>query len=676
MKKLNYRPEIDGLRAIAVLAVIVFHSGVNQLSGGFVGVDIFYVISGYLITRILLTSLKNEAFTFSGFYIRRIKRILPASLFMVAITVVFGAFILSPDKYIELAQSAIYSNLFMANVWFMKHSGYFDQSTQVLPLVHMWSLSVEEQFYLIFPLVLLFAFRKNGLTSVKRLFISVLAISFLLSALLSSHFPHQAFYMLFTRAWELALGACLVIFPAAQTNNKTLSDAVSFTGVAAIIYGIIYITRNDAYPGYLALFPTLGTALIIYSLNNRNNIIKSILTTRPLLFTGKISYSAYLWHWPLIVYYRIYINEREFYAYEVFSLIVSSIFIGYLSWKYIEEPFRHKNYSPTKVYATAIYTTITVIALSASVLLSQGLPGRISESSAAITNNQLMWDWKCTQKVKLFPQINEEFCVIGTAWENAKIKGLVWGDSHSQHWAQLLHREALRSGISLIIAPRKCPPYLNSEYVSSYYPKFPRFTEKCTDRNKLAFNWLKNNGDASLVIMAAAWSGHVRMLYTDKQPINKSNSPLEEKDAATGAALSKIAFRKLLAKLPEKKILLLGDIPRPNKTLNECAFTEKLELFRKKCDDAMYRYLPSKTVLSWHKDSDHALSSMAKEFSNVTTILPDKSLCDDKYCQTYVNGELIYKDSNHIRRNLQETTVSVLSKKIGLQDYFSSLSKH
>jgi hypothetical protein len=216
---------------------------------------------------------------------------------------------------------------------------------------------------------------------------------------------------------------------------------------------------------------------------------------------------------------------------------------------------------------------------------------------------------------------------------------------------------------------------LNSQYVSSYYPKFPHFTGKCTNRNKVALQWLKDNDDVSLVIMAAAWSGDVRMLYTDKQPTNKSNAPLKEKDAAVGAALSETAIRKLLAKLPEKKILLLGDIPRPNKTLNECAFSEKLELFRNKCDDSTYRSLPSKTVLAWHKDSDLVLTSMAEEFNNVETILPDKSLCDNKHCQTYVNGELIYKDSNHIRRNLNDMTASMLSEKIGLHDYFSSLSK-
>ena len=166
MKKINYRPEIDGLRAIAVLSVIIFHAGVEQLSGGFIGVDIFYVISGYLITNIILVSLEKEEFTFSKFYVRRIKRLLPAALFMVFITVAFGALILTPDKYIELAKSAIYSNLFMANIWFMNHSGYFDLSTQVSPLVHMWSLSVEEQFYLIFPLILLVSYRINGIKGV------------------------------------------------------------------------------------------------------------------------------------------------------------------------------------------------------------------------------------------------------------------------------------------------------------------------------------------------------------------------------------------------------------------------------------------------------------------------------------------------------------------------------
>lgn len=674
--KINYSPEIDGLRAIAVLSVIIFHAGAEQVSGGFVGVDIFYVISGYLITKIILVALEKDKFTFSEFYVRRIKRLLPAALFMVVTVVAFGVVILTPDKYVELSKSAICSNLFMANVWFMNNSGYFDLSAEISPLVHMWSLSVEEQFYLLFPFMLFISYRISGIKGIKFFIFSILTISFILSVTLSRHFPNFSFYMLPTRAWELGFGASLTILPSLKSNNKSLASAISLAGMALIIYGFIYITHNDIYPGHLALFPVMGTTLVIYSLASNNTVVKTALTLRPLLFLGKISYSAYLWHWPIIVYYRIYINQQGFDIYELLSLILISIFAGYLSWRYIEERYRYKKYSNSKVYTISLCATIFAISLPGVVYFLEGLPVRISESEIAITDENLMWEWPCTERRQIFPEIPTKYCVIGAPWENASKKGMVWGDSHSQHWAQLLHYEALNKNISLVIAPLGCPPYLNSMYVKEHYPEFHNFTEVCTLRNSLSLKWLKDNETVSIVIMAAAWSGHARMLYTDEQLANKSNSSLSEKDADVGASLSEPAFRQLLLDLGDKEILILGDIPRPNKILNDCAISEISNLIRSNCDDSIYKHLNSKSVLSWHRSSNRVLISMADEFENIRTIIPSDSLCDSKSCQTYINNELIYKDGNHIRRNLSSDTAKLFSEKIGLHEYFSSILRN
>ena len=673
MKKLNYRPEIDGLRAIAVLSVILFHAGIDQISGGFIGVDIFYVISGYLITKIIVHGLENGNFSFSYFYMRRIKRILPAAVFMVIFTVILGAAILTPDKYAELSKSAISSNLFVANFWFMNNSGYFDLSTQVSPLVHMWSLSVEEQFYLIFPLILFALYSRFRMLGATLIIFLMLLVSLSLSVVLSEKYPYFSFYMLVTRAWELGIGAGLAILPSPSSSSRLYSSVIAVAGLAAIVYGLLFFSEGPVYPGYLALFPTFGTALIIYASTSNENVVKPILTTSGLVFIGRISYSAYLWHWPIIVYYRIYVNERSFDAFEACMLVLTSILVGYLSWRYVEQRFRYQQYSAKTVYFSAFSAVLLSTSVPGVVLFFQGFPARISESSADITDSKLMWTWECTEKIRLYPEINETFCVVGAPWKQAYKKGIVWGDSHSQHWAQVLHQEASTIGMSLVIAPRKCPPYLDSDIVKSHYPEFPGFTERCTFRNKVAKSWVIDNDELEVIIMAAAWSGHVRMLYTDDELANKSNAPLHSNSADVGGKLSEFALRKLLSELRDKRVLLLGEIPRPNRTLNECAFVERAELIREKCEDSEYKYLDASVIRSWHESSDKVLKTLANEFENVNVIIPGNYLCDEESCQTYVNDELIYKDGNHLRRNLSNETARLLSRKMGLHQYFSSL---
>lgn len=673
MSKEGYFPEIDGLRAIAVLSVVIFHAGVEKLQGGFVGVDIFYVISGYLITRLIYQSLVRETFSFAGFYARRAKRLLPAAVFVVVFSVFIGFFFLTTDAYIALAKSAIYSSLFVSNVWFMNNSGYFDLATQVSPLVHMWSLSVEEQFYFLFPFVLYFAYKSGKLCTIKIVIFTIILLSLLSSILFSQQHPNFSFYMLATRAWELGIGAAIALQPPMKSPSRSISGLLSFFGLLLITYSLVFLSESDIYPGYLALFPVIGTAFIIYSLVNNKGILNDILSRQPFLLIGKASYSIYLWHWPIVVYYRIYINQRDFNLLEVCSLVLVSIAVGYMSWRYIEVGYRYQDYSTQKVFSLTTAAVSFSVVLAGVVYLSNGFPQRISESEIAVTDAQRMWQFTCTDKVKVFTELDEEFCVIGASWDKSEKKGLVWGDSHSEHWAQLLHHEALKNNISLVIAPKYCPPYLNSAIVSEHYPKFPNFTDDCTVRNKIALDRIKDNHDIGFVIMASAWSGHLRMLYTDTQDTNKFNTDFGQVNSAIGAKLSVPAFDSLLSQLDHKKILILGDVPRPNRNLNDCAASEKTQLVRSSCDESNYKYLDYKKIKKWHQDSDEVLISMSEKYENVTTIIPSHTLCDVETCQTFINDELIYKDGNHIRRNLSNDTVNLLSKKIGLDQYLSSI---
>ncbi|TQV74859.1 acyltransferase [Aliikangiella marina] len=673
MANIHYRPEIDGLRAIAVMSVIVFHAGVESMSGGFIGVDVFYVISGFLITRILLKSVAEEKFSFSDFYARRIKRLLPAAMVLIVCTLIFGAFILSPNRYIELAKSAFYSNLFLANVWFMKNSGYFDLSTQIQPLVHMWSLAVEEQFYLFYPLLLVFANKIGGISGIKFLVLFILVSSFGLNLWLIDTQPDFTFYMLPTRAWELAIGAALN-FLLVPKGLKWQLSAMSLLGFVMVVSSFFVINHNDAFPGILALIPALGTAFIIYGLSEQDNILKQFLSNKPMVFIGKISYSAYLWHWPIVVYYRIYVNERAFNGFEVLMLISASLLAGYWSWKYIEERYRYRQLSNKKVFRVTRWATALAILLSLGIYLSNGMAFRMSESQLVVADDDLMWDINCTESMKPFKELDESFCVVGVPWQEAKTKAIIWGDSHSQHWAQIFDLQAKSKNMSVLIGPRKCPAYLEGNIVKSHYPRYPTFTEDCTTRNQVVLEWLDQNPEVDLIVLAAAWSGHARMSYSDSQPDNLNSLPLEDKSSDLGVKAIEPAFALLLDKLSERSVMLLADIPRPNKVLNECAFSENTWLLRSRCKDSDYKILNADTILDWHKATDQLLNDLASRYPNTTAIIPTAALCDEKSCETYINNELIYKDANHIRRNLKPDSALALAKVIGIESYLESFN--
>lgn len=387
---LDYRPEIDCLRAVAVLAVIGFHAGIPGLSGGFVGVDVFYVISGFLITKIVTDSLGGGRFSFLQFYARRIKRLLPAASALLLVTVAVGALILTHFEFRELSKSAMFSAAFLANLWFMQNSGYFDQASDLSPLIHMWSLSVEEQFYLVFPALIFVAHRLAGLAGLRTVIGVVTAISFGLSVALSAHYPDFAFYMLPTRAWELGIGGLLSLYPPLDPERKRTGQLLSAGALALIGVGAFGLAHDDIYPGYLALLPVTGSALALYATTSETNLVRRLLAAGPMVLVGRFSYSAYLWHWPLVVYYRLYVGGRDFGPIEVSTLIAVSIGLGYLSWRFIEEPFRHVDASLPRVFAAFGLTTGLVIALPFFVYLQRGFPERIPAELRSIADTRVM----------------------------------------------------------------------------------------------------------------------------------------------------------------------------------------------------------------------------------------------------------------------------------------------
>jgi len=339
---MKYRPEIDGLRALAVIPVILFHAGFHNFSGGFVGVDVFFVISGYLITSIILAEKQAGTFSLINFYERRARRILPALFFVILVCIPFAWYWLLPSGMMSFANAVVAVSTFVSNILFWQTTGYFTPATELRPLLHTWSLAVEEQFYLFFPVFLIVTWRLG-----KRWILRILVVTAVLSLALaewgSIDHPEAAFYLLPTRGWELLVGAFLAFYfsyvgkPSAGNSICQVGSAVGLILIAVAIFSFDELTP---FPSLYALVPTIGTAMVIL-FGTQGTLVGMLLGNKFLVGVGLISYSAYLWHHPLMAFARNRAADEPS-SLLLGTLAASSLFLAYFSWKYVEKPFRDK----------------------------------------------------------------------------------------------------------------------------------------------------------------------------------------------------------------------------------------------------------------------------------------------------------------------------------------------
>ncbi|CAN1568607.1 COG1835 Predicted acyltransferases [Burkholderiaceae bacterium] len=350
--KLPYRKEIDGLRAVAVMSIVLFHAGFKVFEGGYVGVDIFFVISGFLITSIIVQDHRNSQFSFAAFYERRARRLLPALFVVLLLCVPFAWIQMLPGELTEFSKSLLSVLGFGSNFYFWQDSGYFATSAEFRPLLHTWSLAVEEQFYLVFPAVLLVSlkFARSATTAVLLL---IGLASFAFSAWASLYKPTFAFFLLPTRVWEFTLGALaaqIALSPAylRLQTYRFCCQALSLLALLLIIYSIFAFKKADVYPGYLALVPVFGTSLLLVFSTNQTWVGRA-LGTKPLVMIGLVSYSAYLWHQPLFAFYRL--RELDPLSTAVsWTLICCSFSLGYLTWRFIEPIWRVGKTTPKRSF--------------------------------------------------------------------------------------------------------------------------------------------------------------------------------------------------------------------------------------------------------------------------------------------------------------------------------------
>ena len=413
----HYRPEIDGLRAISVIGVVLFHLELG-FPGGFVGVDVFFVISGYLITGILLRQLGEDRFSLMEFWARRVRRIVPAAIVMVVGALLIGAFLQTPERYASLARSAMAHVLMASNCYFTRDQGYFAEKSDHEPLLHTWSLSVEEQFYLIFPLIVCFVW-KRAPQRLVLVFTSAALISFSWSWIEVVSNPKWAFFLLPARGWELLVGALLAILP--QKTMRSLGDeAWAGLGLVLVLAPMFFFDRQTAFPGPGALAPVLGAALLIWT--GGSTKIGKLLGWRALVRIGLISYSLYLWHWPFVVFAREMVIELTL-TWKI-SLLVASLLAGYSSWRWVEMPSRSGLLLATRRRSLifGLTSAVTLFVIAFSIKASGGFPSRLPAELRLIISD-ITWNGAEYTSAK------SEAIPIGFQ-DDGPVDFVLWGDSH------------------------------------------------------------------------------------------------------------------------------------------------------------------------------------------------------------------------------------------------------
>ena len=494
---MRYRSDIDGLRAIAVMSVVLFHAKFPVIHGGFIGVDIFFVISGYLITKIIHNELNADKFSIARFYERRIRRILPALFFMFTITTVIASVLFFPDDLVSFGKSMIASTLFTSNIFFWQNSNYFSNLSETQPLLHTWSLAVEEQFYIFFPLVLAFV-HKNLRDKYLATTVVLAVSSFVFSVWLVSESATSAFYLASSRAWELLIGSLVAIGAFPIIKSQKIRECIAASGLGMLVFGIFTFSKSTLFPGASALIPCLGAACIIYAGEQSDTYTGRFLSLRPFVFIGLISYSLYLWHWPIIVFYSYVFYPT---VYMKIGLVAASIGAGILSWHFVEKPWR-KQLGQTK-YSHLFGVTTSLMAffvvVGVAVYMNDGFPSRYSKESVHLASYA---------KYEPAESFREGVCFLSSNYNDISLFNkkecltlasnkknyLLLGDSYAAHlWSGLAY--ALKDVNVMQATASGCKPLVNGKGV-----------KRCRDLMTYIFNDYLPNTKIDALLISGRWA--------------------------------------------------------------------------------------------------------------------------------------------------------------------------
>lgn len=646
---MKFTPEIQGIRAISILSVVAFHFGINRLQGGYLGVDIFFVISGFLITSLIQNSINKNNFSLTNFYKNRAVRLFPNLALMTLVSIIISSLLLKPYDFFQYAKSLQFSGLYVTNIVFSKQQGYFDISRELKPLLHTWSLSIEEQFYLFFPIILI---ALKNIQIYKKLFFisSVILISFLYKIYLIDNLPTNSFFSFPGRAWELGVGSFFALLPT-KTKDKFAGNNL-FAQISIVTIGLYLILLNEEikYAGVLSIGCCIATGLLI--LSSPRTDVGDFLKSKPMLYFGGISYSLYLWHWLVLIVFRnidMHLNRVA----EIMTMSIISLLIAHIAWKYVEDPLRRNkvNISAKKVYGGILLFTLITLALGSWIYAKNGFPKRFPRY-VEVSNNINSFDWL---KNTGHPSSNTPLCDYSL--DKTKIlsdcnfgdpKGLtnilVIGDSHMIAIRPAFDAAAKESHIRVVSAyGRGCPPLLGVK-------SFDGPTDICAplniDGNLRA---IAKSERFTKVYLVGYWDMYAKGSYKNGHMLRPSHFLSDDKLKADNAEQSQIVMKRALNNTAHyfgelgMQVVIVKDVPILPARIEDIPKGYKQKVSKSPAD------------LDFMEAFEEQNSNM-----NIRFITPSKSFCKANICSTYLNGWYLYSDSNHISAAGAALTIPII----------------
>jgi len=628
-----YRPDIDGLRAISVIAVILFHTGLG-CPGGYVGVDVFFVISGFLITGLIVKEVDKGTFALANFWERRCRRIIPAVFAMTLGALAMGYWLLRPYHYIQMAKSAIAQAFFGSNFFFWRDRNYFNQESEWKPLLHTWSLSVEEQFYILLPFLLLGIHRWNRRWLVPVICIGTIA-SLILSCMTVVASPAACFYLLPTRAWELLAGTLLVVCNRRRTP-KIVAEAMAILGILSICVGVFGYDRQTPFPGFSAILPVAGTMLILISNENSLTFLGRFLSHPMLVYLGKLSFALYLWHWPLLSISR-YAADGQLSTSITIVVLIATLVVSWVTYHLIEQPIRYRKIlaTQTSLWVAVLCGWLSIIGISLCVYCFEGFPNRNPLANG--------------ERPETFPVSEIEAIRTGNlpvlgAPDNPVRSFIVWGDSHSAVNMPMMGELAKRRGLSGFAAAMSSSPPL-PETMNGWNRDLMEWNKGVLD--------LIEQKDIKHVFLIARWASYVEEI--NKYDLLFGTDPLQTfvYDNMNSTKSTDVAFtvfqqsiRKLCNRLTTagRHVYIVPQVPEQGSNYRHRQFIA----------ERTWGWIPNtqlgiskQTHLARQRRVNQVFSSLQSTL--VSVLNADESLFDSNERTILHKGDvLIYSDINHL----------------------------
>lgn len=568
----DYLTHVDGIRAIAVLAVILFHANAKWLPGGFVGVDMFFVISGYLISQIIHRQTFEGSFSLKTFYVKRIRRIIPLLVTVIIASFPIAWFVLLPDEMRNYSESIFTSLLMYSNQYFLVEAGYFDTESHFKPLLHTWSLSIEAQFYFIFPI--LFVLLIRHLKHLTLLIALMMLGSFVYADIASFDNSEKSFFYFFSRAWEMLAGCLIMLMCKERTNNAKMAELLSLVGFVLVLFSFVFFDKMMLHPGKITLLPVLGTMLMIV-FANKDTFVGAVLTTKCMVFIGLISYSLYLWHQPVIVFSKILFHQLTFFHWGGIFLLIT--FLSFISWRYIETTFRSQSLIKAPIFLSVL--TIFMLILIVVSLWGYQSNGFIKYRYSKENINLLNDLDSDRNKNFLFKNLSSHNVIQSNFKKNNQPKMLIVGDSYAADFMNMIVANGYFSKyqIRTLYIPARCQLYLGDNHYrelidqrdaklceqAQYKLKLLTHNIDKIDQTIFAFFWkpwvvehinqsiqaLDYHGENKLIFI-----GSKRFLINKRQALKSDERPLSELKASRSTKVMRV--NDILAKSLKKHVFV------------------------------------------------------------------------------------------------------------------------